>query len=345
MEKKKIGIIGLNFGSHVLKGFKNGQVGEYFELDAVCDRDEPKCKQYAKEYGVKAYTNLSELLADDDIPVVGLFTGPKGRADLLSTIIRAGKDVMTTKPFELDADAGLKVLKEAKELGRVIHLNSPSPLPTGEIIQIEEWVSKYNLGRPIAARRDDWASYRETATGTWQDDPDSCPVAPIFRLGIYVINDFVRLFGEADEVQVTHSSIFTGRPTPDNAQLSIKFKSGAIANIFCSFCINDGMFYTQPMILNYENGTIFKNTQTFPYAEGMKNLKMSIAAASGKGESVLDSAEPGSKSGDYMWDVFYRAINGEKMEGEIEPEMVVAGIRIIEAMHRAEKSGKTEKVL
>ena len=50
----------------------------------------------AERLGVKAYTDLDELVADPDIPAIGLFTGPVGRADLVRRIIRAGKDVMMT---------------------------------------------------------------------------------------------------------------------------------------------------------------------------------------------------------------------------------------------------------
>jgi hypothetical protein len=50
------------------------------------------------------------LIADPNIPVIGLYTGPVGRAALIHRIIEAGKDVMTTKPFELDSEAALAVM-------------------------------------------------------------------------------------------------------------------------------------------------------------------------------------------------------------------------------------------
>jgi predicted dehydrogenase len=147
---------------------------------------------------------------------------------------------MTTKPLELDASAALSVLREAREMGRVIHLNSPAPVLPMDISQIMEWQSAYKLGNPVGCRADVWASYTEQADGSWYDDPERCPVAPIFRLGIYLINDLIAIFGEPEEVQVFASRIATGRPTPDTAQLGIRFANGGLANIFSSFCVRDG---------------------------------------------------------------------------------------------------------
>ena len=192
MEKLKIGIVGLNFGREIIaRELITGPAQPYFELAAVCDLVVGKADQAAKQYCVKAYYDIDSLLTDPNIPVIGLYAGPVGRATLVRRIIRAGKEVMTTKPFETDPDAALDVLIEARRLGRVVHLNSPSPLFTDDLQQIQDWRNEYNLGRPIACRADTWGSYREKPDGSWYDDPDQCPVAPIFRIGIYTINDIV----------------------------------------------------------------------------------------------------------------------------------------------------------
>ena len=198
-----IAIVGLNFGSHIIELL--GGVEPLFRLAAVCDLDFAKAKERAAGLGVRAYGNLDDLLADPDIPVIGLFTGPAGRAELLGQIIRAGKDVITTKPFEVDPKAAAAVLLEAKRLGRVIHLNSPSPLLSPDLAQIVRWRDEYDLGRPTGARAEAWASYQEAADGGWHDDPARCPLAPVFRIGIYLINDLIHLFGSIEAVQVFHS--------------------------------------------------------------------------------------------------------------------------------------------
>ena len=327
-----IGIVGLNFGRHILEQLKLAHISRDFRLAAVCDLDAAKASDYAARYGVKAFTSLDDLLADPEIPVIGLFIGPVGRAAVIRRILQAGKDVMTTKPFETDPEAALEVLHEARRLGRVVHLNSPSPTPPEDLAQIMAWVKEHKLGAPVGVRADVWASYREKADGTWYDDPAKCPVPPIFRLGIYLINDLVQLFGPVKDVQILQSRLFTGRPTADNGQLSLLFENGALGNIFASFCVNDGDHYRNTLTLNFENGTIYRNAG--PDRVGQQSELSLVMNVNNKREVVARAVAAGT-SGAYQWDVCARAIRGEKLENEITPEQIVAGLRIIQSMSAA----------
>lgn len=118
-EPVAIGVVGLNFGRWILEELQRQPGSDYFRIGAVCDPE--KARSFADKLKIKAYTDLDVLLADPDIPVIGLYTGPEGRVDLLRKIIRAGKDVMTTKPFELGPAAALSVLTRLRR--------SPCDLP------------------------------------------------------------------------------------------------------------------------------------------------------------------------------------------------------------------------
>ncbi len=75
-----IGIIGLNFGKHLIAELLRPENRAFFRIAAVCDLDHDKAETMGKQLGVRAYTDIASLLADRDIPVIGLFTGPSGRA-------------------------------------------------------------------------------------------------------------------------------------------------------------------------------------------------------------------------------------------------------------------------
>ena len=139
-----IGIVGLNFGRYILDELQQEPAGSHVTLAAVCDLDVAKARQVATERGVKAYADLDLLLKDPAIPAIGLFTSPVGRAGLIRKIIRAGKHVLTTKPFELDPAAALDVLQEAGRLGRVVHLNSPAPVLPADLAVIQRWRAQYD---------------------------------------------------------------------------------------------------------------------------------------------------------------------------------------------------------
>ncbi len=345
MKRTKIAAVGLGFGKWMVEQHLAAGTGaEYFELAAVCDLQRERAVAVAQQFHVKAHRDLDSLLADDSIPAIALFTGPVGRAALIRKIIRAGKHVMTTKPFELDPEAAAEVLREARQLKRAVHLNSPTASLSEDFRQIERWRNQYNLGRPLAAEHHAWYKRVERADGSWYDDPSLCPVAPIFRLGIYGINDMVRIFGAPDSVQVMETRLLTGRPTPDLAQLTIKFKTGAIAHSLAGWCLQPRAG-EESLTIYFENGTVHRSPALTPAPEGHSTLCV-VPAANHDGRPAETVTLPERQlSLAYQWDVFYHAIHGIEPADPTPPEIIVNGIQIIAAMKRAAKSGHTEKVL
>lgn len=342
IQRVPIAMVGLNFGRYIIDTqLLKGTGAPYFQLSGICDINRGLAKEVSEASGVKTYSGLDEILADPKIAAVGLFTGPQGRAELIRKIIRAGKHVMTTKPFELDPDAALSVLREARERGMCLHLNSPAPVPAPDIQQIESWRKHYDLGRPVACRADVWAGYSEKADGSWLDDPERCPVAPIFRLGIYLINDLIEIFGEPAEVQVFASRLTTGRPTPDTAQLGIRFRNGGLANVFSSFCIRDGDHYRNSLVLNFQDGTVYRNVGPCRAKDAGNVISELSLVTTGNGVRSVAAQTQIEASGHYRWDLFHRAIRGQAIEGEISAEKIVSGIRVIRAMSMALREGKS----
>jgi len=344
MNRCNLAIVGLGWGQKLIQRMPLDGADRLFRLAAVCDTNRSLALEAAKRFGVKAYFEIDSLLQDAEIGAIGLFTPPEGRADLIDRIIRAGRDVLTTKPFELDPEKALNVLLQARRLRRVVHMNSPAPLPTADLQQMLRWREQYSLGRPIACRMETWASYREQADGSWKDDPQRCPGGPLFRLGIYLINDLVRLLGPAESAQTMAARVFTQRPTPDNAQLSIRFRNGALAVVFASFCIDDGQPYRNSMILNYERGTICRNTGCGDAGASNRMAFLELSARDAQGARFTERATVEECSGAYPWQAFHRAIHGESLSGEIVPEEIVEGLKIIRAMSRSERSGRAEPV-
>lgn len=345
MEKIKVGVVGLGYGEWIINDIINNHITPYFTIAGVCDLDETRLKHITTTYGVKKYDSLEMMLQDDTIPVIGLFTAPLGRAKLIEKIIDAGRDVITTKPFELDADEASGVLAKARQLGRKIMLNSPNPLLSPNMSQIADWVAEFKLGRIIGARCDIWANYREVADGQWYDDEKRCPVAPIFRLGIYLINDLVGLFGSAKTVQVLSSQIFTKRPTPDNAQMGILFENGGLANIFASFCIEDGQYYKSAMVINFEKGTIYCNMDPATYDDVLVGTSFALVTLDGaKKQVVKNKVVPGSTVA-YDWEAFHGILTGMIQIPLKTDENIVEGIKIINAMAKSDVTGQSEAVI
>lgn len=335
MKKFKLAVVGLHFGkwlveNEVLKG--NGE--PYFELAAVCDTNEPLAKACAAQFRVPFYTSLNALLAaETTIPLILLATGPGGRAKIVSRLIDAGKAVMTTKPFEIDAAAALAVLKKAEKANIPIFLNSPPPVPPQDILCILEWVKQYRLGRLIGYHAGNWANYREVPDGTWYDDPLLCPGAPLLRLGIYCLND-LSWFTTAGirSLSVHQSKIFTRRPTADNACLSFCHEDGTIGSVYSSFCINDGHPYSQLLQLHFENGSV---QRSIACTSCPKEDFITVSLHTPGQSKALSEEKTFPKQGaGYRWDCMHKALRGQKPKGQIAPGQVAASIYILQEMQR-----------
>ncbi len=334
-----IGFVGLGFGAHIAETLMAAP--QYFKVRAVCDADAAKAAQFADKHGLLVHGSLDAMLADPDLPAIALFTGPVGRAELLRKIIRAGKDVITTKPFELDSRAARVVLEEAESLGRVIHVNSPGAEVPEYLRKIQSWREQYDLGQPVGCRGEMLVSYREQADGRWLDDPQQVPVAPVFRIGIYVLSDLIRLFGRVEKLQTLSSRLFTGRPTDDNGQLNLLFENGAIGSVYASFGVDNGQHYAGSLILHYERGTIHRNIQPVEYGHAEETSRLKLIATTADHQVITAEHQTAEAAGSYQWEAFHAAIT--KSRPVTTPvDIIVHGVEILAAMKRAALSGATE---
>jgi len=340
MSPLRLGVVGLNFGCTVCRDLlANPNLS--VRLTKVCDLDAARARAGSEEFAVPCAPSLEVLLDDPEVDAIGLYTGPCGRADLVRRIVRAGKDVMTTKPFELDADAALAVLREAGELGRVVHLNSPGPRPLGEAAIVKEWVDSGAIGRPTVAQANTWCYYGRTpADGTWYDDPLRCPVAPVFRIGIYALNMLLAVFHDPLTVQVTRSRVETQRPTPDNASLTVGFGDGGIVNILSSFVVgSEPDRYRGGVTIGGAQGRIYIGTGPRRRDAGPQaDLVLST-------DDRLEFRTVNQHSGDYDWEFFAQRVRGEVDKDVTAPEEIALGIRVVNAMSQSEQTGATVRVV
>lgn len=334
-------ILGANFGAKIARQL--AAAGGPIRVAGVCDLDQARARSLALELGVPLHADLDSVLKDPRVETVGVFTGPAGRGRLLERILNAGKHVMTTKPFELDPREAERAFAAARKNHLALHLNSPAPCPAADLAAIRGWLARGDLGRPVALHARTWADYQEQADGSWLDDPARCPGGPLFRLGVYFLNDFAGLLGTPAEVNVMHARLRTGRPTPDNAQISIRYESGALANIFASFCVGDGEPYRDEVAIACERGTIRRWMQRTGSVDMSGDHAVAELRTPGRPPERV-TTRPGDYAGWYDWTAFHAAVR--RLPGCVphDAEETIAGVRLLAAMARSFASGKSESV-
>lgn len=316
-----------------------GPARRWFTVAAVADLDPKRADPVVARHGVRLST-WEALLDDPGIEAIGLFTGPEKRARLIAEAIRAGKHVLTTKPFELSVEAARNVLAAAERLGRVVHLNSPGPTLSPELACIRQWQESFDLGRIVGLRADAWVGYQEAADGSWYDDPRRCPVAPIFRLGIYLINDCVALAGTPVALQVAETRVRTGRPTPDNALVNLVFSGGALASLYGSFCVGDGQPYKNSLTVNFERGTAYRNCGHPDRLGGKVRSELALVRPGQSLQPRVHRRVFPALSGDYQFREFAEAVRSGTPLSAAARDATLAGLRVVEALPRAARTGR-----
>ncbi len=96
-----------------------------FEVAAICGRSPGKAEALAAAFAPKArVTNdFSALLANGDIDVLDLTPHPADRLPLIEAGLRAGKHVLSQKPFVLDLDVGADLVALARGKGVKLAVN------------------------------------------------------------------------------------------------------------------------------------------------------------------------------------------------------------------------------
>ena len=349
-DKVKICIVGLRFGRGMTKrDIYEGKGGEFLEITSVCDLDKARADEYAAEINAKAYYDFDDVLRDPEIEAVGLFTPPGGRAKLIRKCIAAGKHVLTTKPFELDPQEAYDVLKEAREKGITVHLNSPNPIPTVEMLQVEKWRKDYDLGRPVCGNFEVMMDKNEVPDGTWYDDPDLCPAAPLYRIGIYALNDMMAMLDSKPVATVCMDTrIRTGRPTADNAIMTVQFENGALGTVQSSFCVGNGDGFIGNYTVHYERGSICRGPYVVREDGALDKYDFTIRWRTADGKQYSEEfrcPKDEDRSGNYEWEYFVKAVrNGGVLPGEIAIEKIANAVAVVDAMKKSLKSGSIEKI-
>jgi predicted dehydrogenase len=97
-----------------------------YNVVALCDLIKERAENRRKEFypDAKVYTDYKELLRKhDEIEVVDIATHPPERVPLIADSIKAGRHVLSQKPFVINIDTGLKLIDLADKHNVTLAVN------------------------------------------------------------------------------------------------------------------------------------------------------------------------------------------------------------------------------
>ena len=214
------------------------------ELVAVYGRHREKVEAFAAQYGVKAYTSITEMIQKEKVEAVAICTPHPVHAQNAVEAARAGAHLLIEKPLATtlaDCDA---ILSAAKEAGvKVATVCQRRFYPPS--MRMKEAIEDGKIGKPIIGSVTmlgwrDMAYYNSDPwRGTWKGEGGGVLVnqAPHqFDLLLWYMGEIDSLYGIWDTLN--HPDL----EVDDTAAAIIRFKNGAIGNILVSNSQNPALY-------------------------------------------------------------------------------------------------------
>lgn len=220
-----VGVVGVNGIGKTHAGVYAGHAQA--NLKCICDILRDRADAVAKEFNVKAYYSVPEMLAAEQLDSVSVATGgvENGADHYQPTMqcLQAGLHVLCEKPISNDIGKAREMVREAnqRQLYFGINLNHRFVPPAAKARQ---WMDEGKLGHPLLINMT-----------MWIDNPnESSPWFHLRALHPHSI-DIMRYFcGDVVKVQafLNHAP---GRVCWSNAQVNMLFANGVVGHLTGSY--------------------------------------------------------------------------------------------------------------
>jgi len=191
------------------------QQSKKYNLVGFYDPIEENAEKVAKDFGYKAFKNVSELIKNVD--VVDIVTPTLSHFDCAKDSILAGKHIFIEKPITKtieQADALIELTKKHKVKGQVGHVERFNPAFTAV---------KDKIHNPMFIESHRLAEF----------NPRGTDVPVVLDLMIHDI-DIILSIVNSKVTHVSASGVSVISDTPDIANARVEFENGCVANLTAS---------------------------------------------------------------------------------------------------------------
>ncbi|WLR52987.1 Gfo/Idh/MocA family oxidoreductase [Bacillus tianshenii] len=195
---------------------------------AVCDMVPEAMKPYEEEYGVKAYTELTDLCQDPEVDVVNICTPSGLHAPLALEAARNKKHVVIEKPITLtleDADAIIEACRENNVKLSVVHPNRFRPV----MMKLKNALDKGYFGKLSHIN----ATVRWNRNQEYYDQAEwrgtkSMDGGVLMNQAIHNLDLMLWLAGDIEEVRSMSATRLRNIEAEDVSAGVVRFKNGSL---------------------------------------------------------------------------------------------------------------------
>ncbi len=242
MRKIKTGIIGCGkIGHYHAKAYRNCKNSE---LVAAFNWKLPRAEEFAKQYGIKAFDNLEQMVKETDVEAVSICTPHPAHRELAVEAARLGLHIAIEKPLGItlgDCDAIINAAREAKVKGATIYQRRFYP----SSMRVHEAIKDGKIGRTILGTASlygyrDMEYYKSDPwRGTWKNEGGGVLV----NQSPHQLDLLLWYMGEVSEVYgmwgtLNHPEL----EVEDTAVAVVRFKNGGLGTITVSNSQNPALY-------------------------------------------------------------------------------------------------------
>jgi predicted dehydrogenase len=181
-----------------------------------------------KELGVKATSDLNSVLNNPDVKLVYIAAINEAHAELTEKALRAGKAVLCEKPMGIDLEEARRMLNAEKETGGFLQIGFE--LHYSKIYQLaKQWIDQGLIGKVVNCHCRYYCSEFHSKN-TWRSNSRGTLIGE--KLSHYI--DLQRWFAGSPVEEVfsmNAPNVVDYFNHPDNHQINLRFRNGAIANL------------------------------------------------------------------------------------------------------------------
>ncbi len=210
---------------------------------AICGRHLERTEAFARQYGVRAFTNLADMVRDPAVQMVSICTPHPQHAAQAIVAAQAGVHILVEKPLAITLTDCDRMLEAAKVNG--VKLGMISQRRLYESVQrVKQAIEAGKIGSPVLGALNvlGWRSKAYYAMdawrGTWEGEGGGVLVNQTSHqldLFQWLMGPIEELFGYWDNLNHPYIEV------EDTAVAVLRFRNGALGNIMVSNSQNPGL--------------------------------------------------------------------------------------------------------
>ena len=192
-ESGPVGVAVIGAGNISKQYLDNLTVFPDLKVHVIADLFEDAAEARAKEYGIAEWGGVDAALNHPDVEIIVNLTIPAAHVEVATAAVTAGKHVWTEKPFSLDRESGLGLLKTADAAGVRLGCAPDTFLGAG-LQSARRLIERGDIGTPLTAM----TTFQTPGPESWHPNPAflfQYGAGPLFDMGPYYLTALVQTFG------------------------------------------------------------------------------------------------------------------------------------------------------